>query len=158
MNSFYRTSLPKGIRANFANLKCCNPNGIPIMVIHNRQPEIADPNASQKPDTINHIIFNKNDGTPPPYTISFPNGKNASFANLKHCNPTGIPTIVIHHNTPANNHPSPDKHPPKINHSALPKHPILHPPCLPLKIGFFFHMKPMKKYILLLTLLCMLIL
>ena len=38
---------------------------------------------------------------PFPYTISFPNGQNARVANLKHCRPTGIPIIVIHHMHPA---------------------------------------------------------
>lgn len=34
------------------------------------------------------------------YSIVAPNGIRASPANLKHCSPTGIPTIVMHHKTP----------------------------------------------------------
>lgn len=54
------------------------------------------------PKKIIQIILANRDGTPPPYSISFPNGANANDANLKHCLPYGIPTIVIHHNTPDN--------------------------------------------------------
>ena len=33
------------------------------------------------------IILANNEGTPPPYSISFPNGANDNDANLKHCFP-----------------------------------------------------------------------
>ena len=77
-------SEPNGINANLANLKCCNPNGIPMIVIHNTRPNAACSNANQKPDTTNHITFNKKEPTPPPYSTSFPNGKKLRLANLKH--------------------------------------------------------------------------
>ena len=57
---------------------------------------------------------------PFPYTISFPNGQNAKFANLKHCRPTGIPIIVIHHMQPAKTQASPPSNPPNINQRILP--------------------------------------
>ena len=57
---------------------------------------------------------------PFPYTISFPNGQNARVANLKHCRPTGIPIIVIHHMHPAKIHASPPSNPPNINQRILP--------------------------------------
>ena len=55
-----------------------------------------------------------------PYKISFPNGQNAKVANLKHCRPTGIPIIVIHHMQPAKIHASPPSNPPNINQRILP--------------------------------------
>lgn len=57
---------------------------------------------------------------PPPYTTCLPNGKNASPANLKHCNPIGIPMIVIHQPIPAITHESPAAKPPNINHKIFP--------------------------------------
>ena len=57
---------------------------------------------------------------PPPYTTSFPNGKNARLANLKHCRPIGIPMIVMHHRQPDNTHASPLKSPPQTNQSMFP--------------------------------------
>ena len=42
-------------------------------------------------------------------------------ANLKHCIPTGIPTMVIHQIQPAKIHDSPPSRPPKRNHRILPK-------------------------------------
>ena len=30
---------PKGVSASPANLKCCKPNGIPIIVMHNNKPK-----------------------------------------------------------------------------------------------------------------------
>lgn len=80
----YMIEAPNGIRASFASLKCCNPNGIPITVMHNKQPNVTCSNASGIPDTRIHIIFTRNETVPPPYTISFPNGKNDILANLKH--------------------------------------------------------------------------
>ena len=96
----YLTPEPKGIRANFATLKCCRPNGIPITVIQRRRPNTADSIASGIPDTNIQIIFNNKEPDAPPYSTSFPNGKKTSFANLKHCIPIGIPIIVIDHKSP----------------------------------------------------------
>ena len=66
------------------------------------------------PQKISQITFAKNEGAPPPYSISFPNGAKAKEANLKHCNPRGIPIIVMQHKTPAIIQESPLKKPPKI--------------------------------------------
>ena len=63
--------------------------------MHQIQPTIRFPSAISHPKNIIHIRFTKNENIPFPYTISFPNGQNASVANLKHCRPTGIPIIVI---------------------------------------------------------------
>ena len=91
---------PKGAKDNLAILKNCNPNGIPTMVTHQMHPNIKFSIAIGIPKKIIHITFANNDGTPPPYSISFPNGANDIDANLKHCFPYGIPMIVIHHIIP----------------------------------------------------------
>ena len=58
---------PKGAKDNFAILKNCNPNGIPIIVIHHIHPIRRFPNAIGIPKNINHIIFTNNEIMPPPY-------------------------------------------------------------------------------------------
>lgn len=124
------TLAPNGAKANLAILKYCIPNGIPMIVIHNMHPNTAFPNAIGIPKNMIHITFANTDGTPPPYSILFPNGANAIFANLKHCLPYGIPTILIHHNTPEKNHANPLVKPPQINHSMLPTRFMTSPPFL----------------------------
>jgi hypothetical protein len=75
---------PNGINASFASLKHCFPNGMPIIVIHRRNPFNTATHASGKPPKISHRIFKIRDTPPPPYTTSLPNGKNESCASLKH--------------------------------------------------------------------------
>lgn len=94
------------------------------MVIHNINPIVKDSIAKGIPDITSHRILRSNDPTPPPYIISFPKGKKHKLANLKHCIPTGIPTIVIHHRQPTKSQLTPLINPPQINHIILPKHPI----------------------------------
>lgn len=103
----YTTDAPNGINANFAILKHWSPNGIPTIVIQKSIPVIAATAAIQIPLTKIQIIFRSKEPTPPPYTTSLPNGKNAREANLKHCIPIGIPTIVIHQSKPASSQLSP---------------------------------------------------
>jgi|BioPla2DNA2_1021312.scaffolds.fasta_scaffold09396_3 hypothetical protein len=114
---------PKGIKANLAILKCCNPKGIPTTVIQRNIPKTADSMARGIPVTSNHMIFNKKEPTPPPYSTSFPKGKKQSPANLKHCNPTGIPTMVMHQTTPASSQLIPLMKPPQINQIIFPRQP-----------------------------------
>ena len=57
------------------------------MVIHHMQPKIKFSSAIGIPKKMIHMILAKTDGTPPPYSISLPNGAKASEANLKHCLP-----------------------------------------------------------------------
>ena len=116
----YITSAPNGIRDNFAILKNCFPKGIPIIVIQHIRPATAFPTAIGIPDTISQIIFAIKLTAPPPYTTSFPNGKNAKPANLKHCKPIGIPIIEMHHRQPAKTHDNPLNNPPHINQSIFP--------------------------------------
>ena len=122
---FYRTSAPKGINASLASLKNCLPKGIPIIVQHKITPMNAFPTAMGIPDIISQIIFASRLTAPPPYMTSFPNGQKDSPANLKHCNPIGIPMIVIHHMQPAAIHASPLRNPPQINHNTFPRNLII---------------------------------
>ena len=120
--SFYPTTLaPNGIRDRRASLKNCLPNGIPTMVMHHSNPTIRLPSAISHPKKTIQIRLIKNENIPFPYTTSLPNGQNANVANLKHCIPTGIPTMVIHQIQPAKIHESPPSSPPKRNHRILPK-------------------------------------
>ena len=125
---FYDTVDPNGISANFISLKCCKPNGMPIMVIQRSTPQERCSTARGMPVVIIQIIFKIREPVPPPKSTSFPNGKKESPANLKHCIPTGIPIIVIHHNTPANSQLRPPSSPPQKNHRIFPRQPMLCPP------------------------------
>ena len=62
----------------------------------------------------------RNENVLPSYTISLPNGQNANSANLKHCTPIGIPTIVMQNIHPARHHASPPSRPPNKNQSMFP--------------------------------------
>ena len=50
-------SAPKGANAIAAILKCCNPNGIPHIVMQYNTPIIASPIAIHNPASITQIIF-----------------------------------------------------------------------------------------------------
>ena len=115
------TLAPNGMKESLAILKNYFPNGIPTIVMHHMKPSIRFPSAISQPKNRIQIKFTRNENIPFPYTISFPKGQNASDANLKHCSPTGIPTIVIHHMHPAKIHASPPSNPPNINQRIFPK-------------------------------------
>ena len=119
---------PNGIRANLDILKHCMPNGIPIIVQHKKIPFSAADIESGIPLIISQKILARIDITPPPYSTSFPNGKKAREANLKHCFPMGKPTIVIHHITPDKTQPMPCQNPPHKNHIIFPRQPIFKSP------------------------------
>ena len=53
----YSTSFPNGKKDKDANLKHCTPIGIPIMVMHHRQPTRHQLSPLTKPPNINHKIF-----------------------------------------------------------------------------------------------------
>jgi hypothetical protein len=58
INAYLLTiSLPKGDKAIAVNLKCCKPNGIPMIVIHKINPNTACVIAIQIPPVSSHIIF-----------------------------------------------------------------------------------------------------
>ena len=98
-----RISAPKGINARAANLKCCKPKGIPMMVRQLPTPMAMELMQSPSPPSNIQMTFKRTEPEDmfPKYTF-LPKGIRISFANLKHCKPTGIPTTVIQHNTPAN--------------------------------------------------------
>ena len=50
---------------------------------------------------------------------------NGNAAHRKHCNPIGIPTIVMHQMQPMASHKSPIKIPPNNNHKIFPNNLIL---------------------------------
>ena len=52
-------------------------------------------------------------------TICLPKGHNAKQPILKHCNPAGIPIIVIHKINPGMHQSKQTKKPPKITHIKL---------------------------------------
>ena len=121
---FVTTEAPNGINASLAILKHCIPIGMPIIVKLHRHPINAASAASSKPLAISQRIFSSIVPAPPPYRTSFPKGKKLSCANLKHCMPTGIPTMVMHQSTPAKTQPSPSQIPPNRNQIKFPRHPI----------------------------------
>lgn len=94
------------------------------MVMHKMQPHNRECNAIGRPKKTAQIRFNKKLPSPPPYVTSFPNGKRARPANLKHCIPTGIPTMVMHQMHPASRYPSALTRPPQSIHIIFPRQPI----------------------------------
>ena len=109
------------MNANFAILKCCNANGIPIIVIHNSKPQIRCTMASSIPHTIIHITLPITPITPkPPGVMSRPKGQRTKPAILKHCTPNGMPMIVMQSKRPTMNHKSDRITPPNTIQSRLP--------------------------------------
>ena len=94
------------------------------MVTHMMHPHKRECSAIGIPKKMAQIIFSKKLPSPPPYVTSFPNGKSARPANLKHCMPTGIPTMVMHQMHPAIKYPSALTRPPQSIHIIFPRQPI----------------------------------
>ena len=88
------------------------------------QPHNRECSAIGIPKKMAQMIFSKKLPSPPPYVTSFPNGKSASPANLKHCMPTGIPTMVMHQIHPAIKYPRALTRPPQSIHIIFPRKPI----------------------------------
>ena len=103
---------PNGINDSLAILKNCIPNGIPTIVMHQRQPNSRFAIAISSPKKQTHMMSTRNENVLPSYTISLANGQNANSANLKHCTPIGIPIIVMQNMHPARHHASPPSSPP----------------------------------------------
>ena len=127
---FLTTTLPKGAKLAWAMLKQAMPNGIPIIVQHQRTPVIAVPSANQKPAKTIQIKFRKAVPTPAvgEGTSFFPNGQKANPAILKLAIPNGMPMIVQHQRTPIKSHASPSQMPPNANQRRLPMNVIFRPP------------------------------
>jgi len=118
------TTLPNGVNAIPINLKCCNPNGRPIIVIDSSMPNRRCVSAIQKPPITIHIIFITVDRQPTStgsFTTSCPNGIRANIPILKHCSPNGIPMMVRQRAKPAVKYSSATNTPPKMNQTILPK-------------------------------------
>ena len=78
----------------------------------------------------NHKTFTRNDTAPPELTTSLPNGMRARRATLKHCMPTGMPTMLMHQSTPKSAHPNASHTPASTNQMMLQiklTGPIAHP-------------------------------
>ena len=77
--------------------------------------------ASSSPDTKNQMTLRRQDTPPPSFSTFLPNGRKESEAILKHCTPTGAPTIVMHHRHPAISQESAQIQPPKMIHKIFPR-------------------------------------
>ena len=88
--------MPNGAKLTFAMRKHAMPNGIPMIVQHQRMPDTTAATQSQMPAKTIQIRFSRNVQTPAdsPRTISLPKGKKANSAILNEAIPYGIPTIV----------------------------------------------------------------
>lgn len=88
--------------------------------MHQRQPRMQYPIAISRPKKMIQIRLTRKEKPPPPYITSFPNGKKARLANLKHCRPTGMPMMVMHQRQPASTHARPPINPPNRNQRIFP--------------------------------------
>ena len=116
-------SLPKGVKATPASLKCCMPNGIPIIVIHNSMPNTRWESEIQIPPIKIQIIFISTYRQPDdlaPACASLPKGQRASIPSLSVCIPKGMPIIVIINTRLAAKYSIAIKIPPKISQRMFP--------------------------------------
>ena len=123
-NILYFTSLPNGKTEANASLKCWTPHGIPTMVQQNIKPKTRWVSAiSHQPNSI-HSTLNTICRQPASFSVgtkSWPKGHNANTPILNSCTPKGIPIIVMHITTPANQYIIAVNRPPSINQTRLPK-------------------------------------
>lgn len=114
---------PNGVSDTLASLKCCLPNGIPIIVMHSITPRNTWVNAIHiSPITIHNIFMNsvKHPSDDSVCTVSFPNGEIAIADSLNTCIPNGIPMIVQHKRSPASKYSMAINIPPNINQIKFP--------------------------------------
>ena len=116
-------SRPNGKNANFANLKCCLPNGIPIIVMHNRIPKSRCATHVANPPNIHQIMFIGRLMQPMSLELSLtlaPNGQRHNSPSFIVCIPNGMPIMVtINAKEPAK-YPMAHSSPPKMSQSKLP--------------------------------------
>lgn len=115
--------MPNGENARFISLKCCLPNGMPIMVIQNNKPKNKCVSTIQKPPKISQITFIIVERQPVFEEVSVilnPKGASPTTANLKHCMPKGIPTMVRHRISPPKMYWKKINIPPKMIQIMLP--------------------------------------
>ena len=114
---------PKGIRETSTSLKCCFPQGMPMMVIKRMMPIIICTRAVYHPPNRIQIIL-QNVERQPVLLLSLitfcPKGQSTKLPTLKHCNPQGIPTIVMHKTRPPIKYPRAASSPPKRSHTKFP--------------------------------------
>ena len=82
---FYTKSYPKGYSASLINLKCCRPNGIPMIVMQRSKPKTSSAIAIQIPAKTIQIRLSRKDmtGIEPPVGVTFrPNGAKCAIPNF----------------------------------------------------------------------------
>ena len=117
-------SLPNGFNAIAVSLKCCIPNGIPIIVMHSRSPKKACVKAIQMPPHNSQRTFIRIYRHPDALEwtrVSRPNGQIARAPIFRVCIPKGMPTIVIISTILPMKYSIAIRNPPKISQTRLPK-------------------------------------
>lgn len=116
-------SLPNGVNANPAILKCCFPNGIPIMVMNNKIPKNTWVSQIHTPPIKNQMTFMivlRQLGWPTAGRTREPNGQIQKMPSLIVCKPNGMPMIVTINPRLAIKYPIAVSAPPKINQMIFP--------------------------------------
>lgn len=117
------TCLPKGINVSSTSFKCCLPKGIPITVIKSNTANTRCTQAVYSPPVNIQMILNSSERQPPEEgveTTFFPNGNSVKNPILKHCNPNGIPIMVMQKTNPITKYPNAEKKPPHTSQIKLP--------------------------------------
>jgi hypothetical protein len=120
----YSTRYPNGVSARPASLKCCRANGIPIIVMASKTPNIKCVAAIQIPPIRIQIIFIIVVRQPPFEglgTTLWLKGHKASRPSLMVCKPNGIPMIVTINKTLATKYSIAVIIPPKTSQIRFPK-------------------------------------
>lgn len=117
-------SLPNGVKARDASLKCCMAKGIPIIVIPRIIPKIRWVRLIQIPPQMIQRILNKVLRQPLLYDacrVVRPNGQSARMASFKVWIPKGIPIIVTIRIILATKYSTAIINPPNINQMRFPR-------------------------------------
>ena len=121
---FVIISLPKGVSANAANLKCCFANGMPMMVIPNNSPKARCVKQIHAPPINIHIRFMIVGKQPVAFSltrVSFPKGHKANPANFKVWSPNGMPIMLMKSIRLDTKYSKATISPPKTNQIIFPK-------------------------------------
>lgn len=119
----YTMRLPNGISEISKSLKCCFPNGMPMMVRQSKNPKKRCVSAVHQPPQIIQITLAGNVKQPRSselLTTFWPKGQNIRMASLKHCRPNGMPIMVQHNATPPTTYPIAEIKPPNMSQIMLP--------------------------------------
>lgn len=118
----YTISFPKGVSAKPASLKCCSPNGIPMMVMQSNTPNARCERLIQIPPTNIQMIFINTLRHPPSpgqLRTSRPKGQRASMDNFKVWKPKGMPMMVTISNRLERIYSTQIRNPPQISQRIL---------------------------------------